>query len=213
MLEELGIDYKIEHYERGKSGPTRERAPESMKKVHPLGKSPTFVTKDGRVIIESHAIARYLIQTYDTGGKLQGDPATGNDEIRDEMLSSFASSSISLVMIIEMFFDTIARESPFFIRFLFNGLYSTIQKTYTTKELQSSFKYLDDELGTQDYFMGNDPGRADFMISWPVDFCTQRKYIDINKYPNLKRWHERVQARDAWKQGLNKGNGYNLSGS
>ena len=50
LLEELGLEYELELYERL---PTR-RAPDALKKIHPLGKSPVIVD-DGRVIHESGA--------------------------------------------------------------------------------------------------------------------------------------------------------------
>jgi glutathione S-transferase len=200
----------LELHARNTGGPAEERAPDELKKTHPLGKAPQLVTADGRVIIESSAIALYLIKTYDTTGKFRGDPSTGNDEIRDEMLSSFANASLAPIMIIEVLFDKLAEKSPFFIRFLFNGLHSIIRKTFTGNEFANMFQYLNDELRDQDYFMGKSPGRADFMISWPVDYCSQRGYADVTKYPKLSQWHDRVHARNAWRESLNKGNGYKL---
>jgi glutathione S-transferase len=46
MLEELGLDYEIQRYERD---PQTSLAPAALKAVHPLGKSPVIVD-DGRVI-------------------------------------------------------------------------------------------------------------------------------------------------------------------
>ena len=52
LLEELGLDYEIKHYQRDAK---TMLAPPSLKAVHPLGKSP--VISDGeRVIAESGAI-------------------------------------------------------------------------------------------------------------------------------------------------------------
>jgi glutathione S-transferase len=71
--------------------------------------------------------------------------------------------------------------------------------------------YLDEELGEQEYFMGKEPGRADFMISWPLDMISQNGWIDVTRFPKVKAWHERCHARPAWKRGLEKGNGYVLT--
>ena len=68
-LEELGLEYEIIHYQR--DAETR-LAPDSLRDIHPLGKSP--VLEDGDVkIAESGAIIEYLIQKYG-GGKFA--PAT-----------------------------------------------------------------------------------------------------------------------------------------
>lgn len=72
MLEELGVPYEIKHYQRD---PKTMLAPESLKKVHPLGKSPV-ITDGDLVVAESGAIIEYLAHTYgkdtmlpESGGK------------------------------------------------------------------------------------------------------------------------------------------------
>ena len=67
LLETLGLDYDIEVYQRD---PKTQLAPESLKKIHPLGKSP--VITDGELTIaESGAIIDYLVNSYgNTKGQL-----------------------------------------------------------------------------------------------------------------------------------------------
>ena len=63
-LEEMGLDYDIIHYTR--NAETR-LAPDNLKDVHPLGKSPVMEdTSDGESIkiAESGAIIDYLVRTY-----------------------------------------------------------------------------------------------------------------------------------------------------
>src|SRR5262249_55123143 len=71
LLEELGVPYEIEHYQRDQ---LTSRAPESLKRVHPLGKSPV-ITVDGRTIAESGAIIDYIIRR---GGRGRLAPAPGS---------------------------------------------------------------------------------------------------------------------------------------
>lgn len=52
---------------------------------------------------------------------------------------------------------------------------------------------------------------ADFVLSWPLDMIAQRKWADLSKYPALQAWHNRCQARPAYKAALEKGNGYDLN--
>ena len=54
------------------------------------------------------------------------------------------------------------------------------------------------------------PGRADFILTWPVDICTASGFIDLKMYPNLDKWYARCHERPAWKRSLEKGNGYSL---
>ena len=68
LLEELGLPYEIKRYERH---PKTQKAPDSLKAIHPLGKSP-MIEDDGEVIIETAAIVEYLVEK--AGGQL-GAPA------------------------------------------------------------------------------------------------------------------------------------------
>ena len=63
LLEELGVEYEIEHYKRDT---VTRLAPPELQKLHPLGKSP-IVTDDDVTIAESGAIIEYLVGKYDNG--------------------------------------------------------------------------------------------------------------------------------------------------
>src|SRR5438093_4770864 len=75
LLEELGLPYQIEHYQRDAE---TMLAPPTLLKVHPLGKSP--VVTDGDVTVaESGAIVEYLVERY-SNGRLS--PPAGTPERR-----------------------------------------------------------------------------------------------------------------------------------
>ena len=61
LLEELGVDYEIKLYKRD---PKTNLAPDELKAIHPLGKSP-LITDGGKVVAESAVIVNYLIRNYD----------------------------------------------------------------------------------------------------------------------------------------------------
>ena len=67
LLEELNASYEIESYSRDK---VTNLAPESLKKIHPLGKSPV-ISEDGKIIIESAAIRLILWISMHLKGLLQ----------------------------------------------------------------------------------------------------------------------------------------------
>ncbi len=71
LLEELGVPYQIERYERDRK---TMLAPPALKKVHPLGKSPV-VTDGQATLAESGAIIEYLVERYGEG-KLSPEPGT-----------------------------------------------------------------------------------------------------------------------------------------
>ncbi|RVX66719.1 hypothetical protein B0A52_09532 [Exophiala mesophila] len=209
LLEELEIPYTLKLHEREPSGPNKQRAPAELKQVHVLGKAPALETGDGRVIIESLAIARYLIDTYDTAGKFKGD-GQSNDWLRDEELCNVAAASLGPLMNIELIFSVLLTVLPFFIKPLFNVAYKQLHKGYTGAELKLYFQYLNDQLGEQDYFMGTSPGRADFIMKWPVDNCVKHGFVNIKDYPAMEKWYARVEQRPGWKKSLERGNGYSL---
>src|SRR5512135_3713705 len=60
LLEELGVEYEVRRHERD---PQTRLAPESLEKVHPLGKSPVIVDGD-LTLAESGVIIDYLAQKY-----------------------------------------------------------------------------------------------------------------------------------------------------
>ncbi|KAL8283417.1 hypothetical protein RQP46_005827 [Phenoliferia psychrophenolica] len=81
-------------------------APPSLVEATPLGKAPTLITADGEVIIETSAIIAYLIKKYDRSNKFQGAGPSliGHDPfIRDEVLTSFCSTSISPFTLMKVF--------------------------------------------------------------------------------------------------------------
>jgi glutathione S-transferase len=65
-----GLPYGIKFYKRDVQ---TNGAPEELKAVHPLGRSP-IITDGGKAVTESAAIIDYVIRHYD-GGRLQPDVA------------------------------------------------------------------------------------------------------------------------------------------
>lgn len=56
------------------------------------------------------------------------------------------------------------------------------------------------------FFMGEQPGRADVMMEFPITFCKMADWVDLEtEFPELDKWLGRVYERPAWKRGLAKG--------
>ncbi|KAK5957335.1 hypothetical protein OHC33_001708 [Knufia fluminis] len=213
LLEELGIEYNLNLFERETSGANKGRAPEGLKESHSLGKSPQLITPEGRVIIERSAISKYLIDKYDTTGKFKLNPdESENDIIREEELISFGANSLYPILMIQMVFKAARELSPFFVRPLMGGISAMVNKAFLTKEIHIMLAYLDEAIQSKNYFLNTEnPTRVDFLMLWNVDFSTMADSNDLlSTYPNLKSWYDRCKARDAWKRSLEKGNGYQL---
>jgi len=204
LLEELAIPYQLRLYTRQTTGADQGRAPPELTNIHPLGKSPILVTSDGRTITESSTIALYLIKTYDTAGKFQS-----GDWVREDSLCSFAGASMGPIGMLKLMLDIAVEQTPYLARPLVRLITGGVDKAFSGPEMRKSCEYLESEL-KDDYFTGNEPGRADFALSWPFDMMEQRKWIDVSEFPKLMAWRKRCQERPAWKRGLEKGNGYDL---
>ncbi|KAI3324092.1 glutathione S-transferase [Xylariaceae sp. AK1471] len=212
LLEELEIPYNLNLFEREKSGARKNRAPESLKETHPLGKSPQLITASGRVIIERSAITAYLIEIYDSAGKFKVSGSDeGHDVIREQELVGFAEASFNVTAMTAMMFYYLKVLSPFFIRPLVAAVSAMIHVGFVDKEFDAQFKYMDGLLEGQEYFMSDgNPTRVDFVMLFFVQTVYYSKVADIAPYPNVKAWHDRCVARPAWKRAIEKGNGYSL---
>jgi glutathione S-transferase len=203
LLEELSVEYNLVLYKRDKG----HRAPPELLDVQQLGKSPVFVTADGRTIIERSAISAYILKTYDTAGK-----HAAVDWIKDEILNSYAGASMGPLTTVELLFDLAARHTPWPLVYLARVFRKGIQNNFTTAEFKKSMIYLEGELGDNEWFNGKEFGRADIMLNFPLDYVYARYWVDLEEdYPKLAAWRRRVWERPAWKRGIEKSNGYDLS--
>lgn len=178
-----------------------------MAKIHPLGKAPILVTAEGNAIPETSAIVTYLLQTYDPAGKFATD-----DVIREEVFSSYAGSSLGTVSIATLLFEMVPKMSPWPLSTLLNVVANNFKKMFTTTQYASGCKWLDSELGDAQWFNGKHLGKSDVMLTFPFDVADQRGWVDFEKeWPRLVAWRKRIVERDAWKRGMEKGNGYVLT--
>jgi glutathione S-transferase len=189
LLEELGAPYEIKFYQRDAA--TR-LAPPELKDVHPLGKSP--VITDGAVTIaESGAIVDYIVRTYGKGAF--GPPAGAVEaETYNEWLH-YAEGSAMLPLMLNMYVMRLGEAGA--------PLQPRIQS-----EMANHLSYVEGALAGRDWLMGQDLTGADIQMSFVGEVA--RAFGQMDKYPNIKGWVERFQARPAYQRGLEKGGPYNL---
>jgi glutathione S-transferase len=186
-LEELDLPYEIVKYQRD---PVTNLAPESLKKIHPLGKSP--VIKDGeQVLIESGAILEYVVRRY---GKGRLAPAQSSpDWPRYLQLMHYAEGSAMLPVMLKLYLSRLGEAgAPLAPR--------------VTSEIENHFGYLDGELAHADWFVCKELTAADINLSFPIQAA--RMLHGLDKFPNLARFLERIHARPAYKRALEKGGPY-----
>lgn len=187
LLEELGVDYKIENYQR--DGETR-LAPPELTKIHPLGKSP--VITDGDVLIhESGAIVDYIVRKYGKG-KLAPAADSGDYEKYVEWLH-YAEGSAMLPILLRLYTSRLGdAAAPLMPRI--DG------------ETANHFSFMNNEMKGKDYFVGGELTGADIMMSFPLEAV--KAAGGLAALPELSAFVDRIQARPAYLKALEKGGEY-----
>ncbi|SMC60722.1 glutathione S-transferase [Rhizobium sp. RU36D] len=201
LLEELGLDYEIKHYKRGPD----MRAPESLKKVHPLGKSPVIEDK-GRIIAESGAIIEYLIDSYGESSRLR--PAQGTDErLRYTYWLHFAEGSAMPLLLMKLVFLKIPTQVPFFIRPIAAMIAKGVQNKLTDPQLADNVAFWNSELARDGWFAGPEFSAADIAMSFPVE-AGMTRIGNMGETGAIQDYLDRIRARPAYKKALERGGAY-----
>ncbi len=206
LLEELGLDYRIKRYERD---PKTQFAPEALRKVHPLGKSPV-ITDAGTTLAESGAIIEYLIDRYGEGRLA---PAPGTPERRRwTYWLHFAEGSAMPPLLMKLVFDKIASTPvPFFIKPITRMIAAKGIDSYVRPNLNRQFDFMEAELSRSLWFAGDEFSAADIQMSFPVEAAAERAGLDASR-PKLMAFLERIHARPAYGKALERGGPYSLGG-
>lgn len=162
LLELLGVEYEIQVYQR--DGKTQQ-APDALKKIHPLGKSP--VITDGELVIaESGAIIDYLINRYDNGS-LQPPVDDTNNWLDYRYWLHYAEGSLMPLLVMGLVFNQIPKQSPWIIKPLAKGISSTVQQRFIQPQMKQHLDFINKQLGAKGSFAGNWPSGADVQMSFP----------------------------------------------
>jgi glutathione S-transferase len=190
-LEELGCEYEIIHYTRDLE--TR-LAPDNLKEVHPLGKSP--VMEDGDIkIAESGAIIDYLVRTYGNG-KFGPTPGDATYEAYNEWMH-YAEGSAMVPFLLALYTRRLGDAgAPLQPRIM--------------GEIGNHLTYIAKGLGANEYFVGDDITGADFQMIFVLEAANVSGALE--QIPNLKTYLERIHARDGYKRALERGGPYQLGG-
>lgn len=191
MLEELGLPYEIRHYQRD---PKTMLAPYTLRKVHPLGKSPVLEDADssgGRMIVETGAICEYLVEKAD--GKL-GAPAHRDDALRYRQFLHYAEGSMMPPLLVLLVVNRIP--------LLGKSAARRIQPM-----IDHHLEFVESELSSRPWFAGDDMTAADIMMSFPLEAAVSRAGLDASR-PATMAWIDKIHARPAYQTALEKGGPY-----
>ena len=183
LLEVLGVDYELVAYQRDA---TTNLAPPELKAIHPLGKSPV-IRDNGEVIFESGAIIEYLIRKY---GKGKFAPAMGTpDYDRYIQFLHYGEASAMLPLMLRLYVGRLGDAGA--------PLMPRIES-----ETDNHLGYLNNELAQRDYIVGNSLTGADVQLSFVAQVGVI--FLGKEKFPNLTRYVERIEARPAYKRAVEK---------
>jgi glutathione S-transferase len=205
LLEELGLAYEIKKYQRD---PKTMLAPPELRTVHPLGKSPVISDGD-TVVAESGAIVEYLIERYD--GEASLAPAARTPErLLYSYFLHYAEGSLMPPLLLKLVFDRVANgPAPFFVRPIARGIANKVLGTFVQPQIDRHLAYLEAELGKRTWFAGSQFSAADIQMSFPLEAAASRGGLD-GRYPNLLAFLERIHARPAYRQALERGGKYDF---
>lgn len=189
LLEELGLDYEIVPYQRDA---TTNLAPESLKKVHPLGKSPV-ITDGDKTVAESGAIVEYLIRKYGRN-KMMPDEASP-DFVPYLHWMHYAEGSAMLPVMLSLYTMRLGEAAA--------PLLPRIES-----EVKNHFGYMNDKLGSREFFVGNALTGADIQITFTLEAAKSLGHL--KGFANLERYLDSMHARPAYKRGVERGGQYDL---
>jgi len=187
LLEEIGLDYEVIRYRRD---PRTMLAPASLRRIHPLGKSP--IIEDGSLrLAETGAIVDYLVDRY----AKELEPAPGSDaHWRYRYWLHYAEGSLMPPLLLKLIINRL-------------GLLGWPAHRYVDGQIKLHLDYLEKELDPALWFVGGEFSAADIMMSFPLEAASSRGGLNASR-PNLMSFLARIHARPAYQRALSRGGPY-----
>ena len=205
MLEELGLEYELKHYQRDLK---TMLAPPELEQVHPLGKSP--VLTDGDITVaESGAIIEYLAATYGEGTLL---PPLGSPEHRQYIYwLHYAEGSLMPQLLLQLVFSKVkSAPMPFFIRPVAKAIANNVMSAFVQPNIDRNMRFIEQHLADNSFFAGERMSGADIQMSFPLEAAVARASLG-NKFPNIVAYVARFQALPAYRRALEVGGPYDYA--
>ncbi|KAL6712461.1 hypothetical protein ACN47E_000338 [Coniothyrium glycines] len=188
FLEELGIPYRTSSIDLGKD----EQKSSSFLKTNPNGRIPAIIdhSNGSFPVFESGAIFLYLVEHYDTSFKF----SFGDSKERSEMIQWLFFQNAGV--------GPMQGQANHFFR------YAPERVEYGIKRYQNETKrlysVLEERLKDREYLVGKNEGK--YSIADITTFTWVRwapwAGIDLEEFPNLKAWSEKIEQREAVQKGL-----------
>ncbi|KAH8699207.1 putative glutathione S-transferase [Talaromyces proteolyticus] len=225
VLEALSVPYQLKTFKRGPD----MLAPEELKAIHPLGKSPVISVERPEfpkplVLAESGAIVEYLVDHF--GGEEKGivpkryaseeDKAKGietEEWLRYRFYLHYIEGSLMPQLVTSLIIDGVRNAPvPFFVKPITRIVASRIQSTWLDKQFAVHFPFLEQQLetvpGTTETQKGGICGpkfnAADMLMSFPIIAATGRGVFTKEEYPEIVAYAGRLQKDEGYQNAAKK---------
>ena len=183
LLHEMGIEPEVISYDLGRGD---LRSPE-FRALSPAARVPVLEV-DGQVLFESGAITEYLCETRPEHGLA---PGVGDPERAHFLTWLHYAETVGVLIqnlnLQQVFLPDPAMRSPTVI-----GI--------EVKRLAISLKPMERILDDQDYILKSGFSAADTMMGFTLE--SARHYVRFDKFPNLRAYKARIEARPAYQTAL-----------
>ncbi|KAH8663494.1 hypothetical protein BGZ60DRAFT_411453 [Tricladium varicosporioides] len=223
LLTELDIPYELKIFHRD---PKTHFAPEELKRVHALGKSPIISVqpidhaKKPIIVAESAYVVEYLLDHF--GGEAKGllprrwkegeeGQVGGETEewLRFRYFMNYAEGTLMSLLFTSLIANNIKNGPvPFFIRPITNTIAGKLHSGYLSPNFSTNFTFLEDQLKTSPeggkYLCGPRLTGVDILMSFPLLAAVEEGVVKKEKYPKLVEYTERLGKEEGYLKAVEK---------
>jgi len=172
VLREAGLSFELERVDlRSK----KTQSGGDFLKINPKGQVPVLVLDRGETLTEGPAVVQYIADQNPETGLVP--PANSFERYKLQEWLNFITSELHKGF------------SP-----LFSPATPEEYKVIAKENLAKRFDWLDKHLASTQYLHGGKFSVADVYAFVVVGWAKPMK-LDLERWPNLKTWHERIAAR------------------
>lgn len=197
LAEELGIPYRIQQHWRD---PKTMLAPDSLRRLHPLGKAP-MIEQDGQVTAETGAI----IETMAAGSGLRPDGQSDAGRAVTYWLH-YAEGSAMPPLVMSLVLTKMVERSPAVLRPLSRRIAKGVHNSFTGPDVTRQIGFWDQALQQGKWFAGDHFTVADVAMSFPIEMAALR--MGVEGHPAIRDWLRRIHARPAYDRALKRGGAF-----
>jgi glutathione S-transferase len=176
LLEELGVEYHVIPYQRDS---ITQRAPDSLKAINPLGKSP--VIQDGELVLsESGAIVDYLVSRY--GAETLAPAIYTPEHARYIQWLHFAEGTAAYPLITRYLLGVDDNQNCFLGGF-------------AREQMIEVLTFVNNELANKDYLIAEQFTGADVLNSFVFEKISEAH--GLSNFPHIESYLRRILSRPA----------------